>query len=217
MTKQKTHVFIALVLVLLIIAAVIAWLTHDNSEQSQEPDVTSAPVETEVPVTTAVPLEPTKTPEATAMPVTTETPDEPIVTEAPQSEGQRTMNQSGSFKSDTGTKLNLIAEYNITSKNDSTLYVRVNIYVESYSLEIGARTGTIYVNGQGYSFRSNSINHTDDNKLQKTMITTALVEVPAEIGDVLQMPISIDWNYRGSYSGKEIEHIPMETTVTVNA
>lgn len=216
MTKQKTHVFIALVLVLLIIAAVIAWLTHDNTDQPQEPDVTSAPVETEVPVTTAVPLEPTKTPEATAMPAETSSP-EPVVTEAPQPAGQRTMNQSGSFKSDTGTKLNLIAEYNITSKNDSTLYVRVNIYVESYSLEIGSRTGTIYVNGQGYRFTSNPINHTDNNKLQKTMITTALVEVPAEIGDVLQMPISIDWNYRGSYSGQEIEHIPMETTVTVNA
>lgn len=217
MAKQKTHIFIALVLVLLIIAAVTAWLTHDNSDPGNDD-----PVQTPVPVTTAVPMEPTDTPVTTATPAEptpapTQTPAEPTPT-PDEPHGTRVLNQSGSFKSDTGTKLNLVVEYLITSKNDSTLSVRVNVYVESYSLDIGSRSGnTIYVNGQGYNFVSNPVKHTSNDSLQKTLITTAMVDVPAEIGETVNIPISVDWHYRGAYSGQEIEHIPAETSVTVNA
>lgn len=213
MAKQKLHVFIALVLIILIIAAVTAWLFHDKTEPVE-------PVETPVPVTTAEPIEPTDTPVTTAEPIEpTPTPEpEPTATPEPEPHGTRTLNQSGSFKSDTGTKLNLIVDYAVTSKDDSTLSVKVNVYVESYSLEIGSRSGnTIFVNGQGYGFVSNPINHTDNNKTQKTLITTVTIDVPAAIGETVNIPISVDWNYRGSYSGQEIEHILAEGTVTVNA
>ena len=216
MAKQKTHIFIALVLVLLIIAAVTAWVTHDDTDTPDDPAE-----ETPVPVTTATPMEPTETPEQTPTPVEpTDAPETPAptATPEPEPEGDRRLNETGSFKSDTGTNLNLNVEYIITSKNDSTLSVRVNVYVASYSLEIGSRSGnTIYVNGQGYNFVSNPINHTDNNKLQKTMITTVTVDVPAAIGETVNIPISVDWHYRGAYSGQEIEHIAAESTVTVNA
>lgn len=213
MAKQKTHIFIALVLVLLIIAAVTAWLTSSPSQEEPETDETPAPVSSETPV------EPTDTPISTAVPVEPTTAPEtpaPAESEIPEPQGTRTLNQSGSFASDTGTNLNIIAEYSITSKDDSTLYVRINVFVNSYSVNIGQRSGTISVNGQPYSFTSSSISYSGDS-MKKTQITTALVEVPAEIGETLEIPISVDWNYRGAYSGQEIEHIPAETVVTVNA
>lgn len=214
MAKQKTHIFIALVLVLLIIAAVTAWITHDKSQES-DPDTTAAPVSssevivtTAEPIQTASPINPTGAPET---PKPTETP-------APAPQGDGRVNQSGSFASDTGTKLNTIVEWKAVSTDEHNLSVTVNVYVQSYSLEIGRRTGsTIYVNGNGYSFTSNPVTHTDNNRLETTQITTVTVNVPAEAGTTVNIPISVDWFYNGQYSGKDIERVVAESVITVNA
>ncbi len=215
MAKQKTHIFIALVLVLLIIAAVTAWITHDRADDQNAADNTPAPVNSsEVIVTTAEPLE-------TPVPIEpSDVPETPRPTESqpvePQGDGR--VNQSGSFTSDTGTSLNLVVDWKAVSVDSNTLSVTVNVYVRSYSLDIGKRSGnSIYVNGSGYNFVSPAVTHTNDNSLSKTMITTVTVSVPAEAGSTVNIPVSIDWNYRGSYSGEELEHITAESIITINA
>ncbi|MDO4815871.1 MAG: hypothetical protein Q4A83_04615 [Bacillota bacterium] len=216
MAKQKTNIFITLVLVLLIIAAVTAWITHDKAQES-DPDNTAAPENSsEVIVTTAEPLETSSPAAPTAVPETAA--PQPTATPAPTPQGDGRVNQSGSFRSDTGTKLNTIIEWKAVSIDEHNLSVTVNVYVQSYSLEIGSRAGsTIYVNGNGYSFRSSPITHTDNNNLQKTQITTVTVTVPAEAGSTVNIPISVDWYYHGQYSGEDIEHIIAESIATVNA
>lgn len=211
MAKQKTHIFIALVLVLLIIAAVTAWITHDKSADNENGEATPAPVSSsEVIVTTAEPIE-------TASPTGAPETPKPTETAQPQPHGDGRVSESGSFSSNTGTKLNLVVDWSVISLDEHNLSVTVNIYVQSYSLEIGGRTGTIYVNGNGYSFTSNPVTHTSNDSLQKTQITTVTVTVPADAGSSINIPISVDWNYRGQYSGEDIDHIPAESIITINA
>ncbi len=216
MAKQKTHIFIALVLVLLIIAAVTAWITHDKANDQNAADNTPAPVNSsEVIVTTAEPLETPSPIEPSDAPETPK-PTESVQPVEPQGDGR--VNQSGSFVSDTGTNLNLVVDWKAVSVDSHTLSVTVNVYVRSYSLDIGKRTGnSIYVNGNGYNFVSPAVTHTNDNSLSKTMITTVTVSVPAEAGSTVSIPVSVDWNYRGSYSGEELEQITAESIITINA
>jgi len=213
MEKQKTSIFIALVLVLLIIAAVVAWITHDSSD---EPEDSPSPLPTatsEVVVTTEEPTA-TPTPAPTATPTPTPTPT-PAPT-APSGDGR--VNQSGSFSSSTGTNLNILVNWKAVSLNDSTLALTVEVYVQSYSLDIGQRSGnSIYINSKGYSFVSSPVCHTNDNSLTRTLITSMTVEVPASAGSTVSIPVSVDWNYRGVYSGQEIEHITAETTLSITA
>lgn len=223
MDKHRTNVFVALVLVLLIIAAILAWTT--GSEILSGAPVTAnddaKPVSTKVVPSAAVTVAPTaapvesSTPEPTAAPTPAATPKpKPTATLKPSA---RTLDKTGSITSETGANINMRVDWRITSANSKELTLDVEVYIVSYAINAGEHNGSIRLCGKEYTFVSDPIRIDDNSKKHETLIYDATVTVPAEIGETVAVPISAKWDFDGVYGGKQIGRITAEATLTIKA
>lgn len=222
MDKHRTNVFIALVLVLLIVAAILAWAT--GSEILSGAPVTSndndKPASTKVvPTPVAEDNEPSSAPEQSTAPEATATPKptslpQPSATPKPS---VRTLDKSGSIKSDTGANINMRVDWHITSKSNTELTLDVEVYVSSYAINAGPHSGVIRLCGKEYKFISEAIKNDDNTKLHDELIYDQSITIPAEIGETVAVPISAKWEFGGTYGGKMVNNITAEATLTVKA
>lgn len=200
MDKHRIHIFIALVLVLIIIAAVSAWLTGssikdaapDSSAEPTEPAVTPSVVSTPTPAPTPTPTADAATPSA----------------QPSQSGGiSRSINSSGSFESNTGTKMVMYVNWTAVSENSEDVTLRFDIILSTYTLSVGAHNGVINVNGVDYAFTSPGISYESEKVKNEAKLAsiTATVKVPA--GEKVSIPVSASWDFFGTYSGKEISQV----------
>lgn len=222
MDKHRSNVFIALVLVLLIIAAILAWTTgseilsgapvtaNDDAKPVSTKVVPSAAVETSSP--SAAPAE-TSTPEPTSTPKPS-SPPTPAATPTPSA---RTLDKTGSISSQTGANINMRVDWRITSASSKELTLDVEVYIVSYAINAGQHNGSIRLCGKEYKFVSDPIRIDDNSKKHETLIYDATVTVPAEIGETVAVPISAKWDFDGVYGGKQIGRITAEATLTVKA
>lgn len=200
MNKQKGHIFVALILVLLMAAGITAWLTAPKpSEEAAEPSASP---------TAAPDVSPSDEPSPSVSPSA-----EPTPTPTPAPSQDRLM--SGSFDSDTGSSLNTHTEWAVTRSQSGALVMEVRIYVRSYTLGIGPRSGVVTINGTAYSFRSEALSIESNDSPTETLIYSASQELYLSPGELLTVPISVTWNYNGVYSGNDIKSITSETSVTV--
>ena len=200
MNKQKGHIFVALILVLLMAAGITAWLTAPKpSDEAAEPSASP---------TAAPDVSPSDEPSPSVSPSA-----EPTPTPTPAPSQDRLM--SGSFDSDTGTSLNTHTEWAVTRSQSGALVMEVRIYVRSYTLGIGPRSGVVTINGTAYSFRSEALSIESNDSPTETLIYSASQEIYLNPGELLTVPISVTWNYNGVYSGNDIKSITSETSVTV--
>lgn len=200
MNKQKGHIFVALILVLLMAAGITAWLTAPKpSDEAAEPSASP---------TAAPDVSPTDEPSPSVSPSA-----EPTPTPTPDPSQDRLM--SGSFDSDTGSSLNTHTEWAVTRSQSGALVMEVRIYVRSYTLGIGPRSGVVTINGTAYSFRSEILSIESNDSPTETLIYSASQELYLDPGELLTVPISVTWNYNGVYSGNDIKSITSETSVTV--
>ena len=200
MNKQKGHIFVALILVLLMAAGITAWLTAPKpSDEAAEPSASP---------TAAPDVSPSDEPSPSVSPSA-----EPTPTPTPAPSQDRLM--SGSFDSDTGSSLNTHTEWAVTRSQSGALVMEVRIYVRSYTLGIGPRSGVVTINGTAYSFRSEALSIESNDSPTETLIYSASQELYLNPGELLTVPISVTWNYNGVYSGNDIKSITSETSVTV--
>ncbi len=200
MNKQKGHIFVALILVLLMAAGITAWLTAPKpSDEAAEPSASP---------TAAPDVSPSDEPSPSVSPSA-----EPTPTPTPAPSQDRLM--SGSFDSDTGSSLNTHTEWAVTRSQSGALVMEVRIYVRSYTLGIGPRSGVVTINGTAYSFRSETLSIESNDSPTETLIYSASQELYLDPGELLTVPISVTWNYNGVYSGNDIKSITSETSVTV--
>lgn len=200
MNKQKGHIFVALILVLLMAAGITAWLTAPKpSDEAAEPSASP---------TAAPDVSPSDEPSPSASPSA-----EPTPTPTPAPSQDRLM--SGSFDSDTGCSLNTHTEWAVTRSQSGALVMEVRVYVRSYTLGIGPRSGVVTINGTAYSFRSETLSIESNDSPTETLIYSASQELYLDPGELLTVPISVTWNYNGVYSGNDIKSITSETSVTV--
>lgn len=200
MNKQKGHIFVALILVLLMAAGITAWLTVPKpSDEAAEPSASP---------TAAPDVSPSDEPSPSVSPSA-----EPTPTPTPDPSQDRLM--SGSFDSDTGSSLNTHTEWAVTRSQSGALVMEVRIYVRSYTLGIGPRSGVVTINGTAYSFRSETLSIESNDSPTETLIYSASQELYLDPGELLTVPISVTWNYNGVYSGNDIKSITSETSVTV--
>lgn len=202
MNKQKGHIFVALILVLLMAAGITAWLTAPKpSDEAAEPSAspTAAP---DVSPSDEPSPSPSVSPSA-----------EPTPAPTPDLSQDRLM--SGSFDSDTGCSLNTHTEWAVTRSQSGALVMEVRVYVRSYTLGIGPRSGVVTINGTAYSFRSETLSIESNDSPTETLIYSASQELYLDPGELLTVPISVTWNYNGVYSGNDIKSITSETSVTV--
>ena len=164
---------------------------------------TSAPLRTPEPSETFQPA-PTEEPVPTAGPAPTEEP-QPETTPEPVIVNPSVL-ASGSFRSDTGTALNLVAEWRAASVTETTARITVTLYLESYSLDIGERRNNILTfNGEDYYFMTDAI-EISGGDFVKTQLYVWSQEIPMS---ELSFELAVRWNLRGSYSKKEMEAIEL--------
>lgn len=203
MDKHRTNVFISLVLVLLIIAAVSAWATGSSIKRNA-PSVSEKP---EVSDNASAAATPTPQPTPTPKPTPTPEPTPPGST--------RTVNESGSFSSNTGTKLNMQVNWSVTSANDSELTLQLDLVLYSYTLSVGPHNGVVNVNGTDYSFTSPGISYKSEKYMNAAPMTSLTVTVPAQLGETVSIPVDVSWDFYGTYGGKDIGRITAAETITI--
>ena len=211
MNKQTAYVFAAFVLVLLIIAGVAAWAMGFFDGGEDRPEATEPPVESLDPaLPTARPTEtpvPAETPEPTPTP--TPTPE-------PSSEPVGKVIAYGAFDSATGCGINTRTQWTASEKDGGTVLLTFKVYARSYSVGIGARAYTITVNGSSASGTTHAVEVDSPNSVVDTLLFTYSTEIALPAGQSADVPVSVDWKYKGQYSGQELEVIHSESVISLS-
>ena len=214
MTKNTLLVIAALVLIALLVFLSIQLFWPATPQETPAPATpTPAPV-TEAP-TPAPTAEPTPTPEPTPEPTPTPTP-EPTPTPTPEPTPTPTpappATQSGSFSSDTGTPLNVRADWKTYTDASGAQKLQVDVVALHYSCFTSSLWNGVEltVDGQTYSANSPAISY-DGNAQQTTTLYSWIIDAP----DSASVSIRAVWHYRGTYSGKALDDIVASGTATI--
>ncbi len=178
------------------------------------PPSTSAPAQTARPVQTAPPPSAAPTPTPTPSPSSDVAmlPAEELIPATPGTDTQPDGTPSvavpvgaflgsGSFRSDTGTALNIYAEWSASVSGAQTADVTVTVYVDHYSLYTTAAPEAlnIAVDAQYVSLASPAIEYDGTDGQRSTMINSRTFTVSLSSGESRSIPIQVVWNYRGTY------------------
>lgn len=219
MNKHRINIFIALVLVLIIIAAVSMWLTSrdiKNTVPTESAQPTPALTPSVISTLTPAPAEsarPSADPSASPSPSV-----QPGQTAAPQPTQQvinRTINQTGSFESNTGTKMIMYANWTATSQNSETVTIKLDVILSTYTLSVGPHNGVITVAGVDYSFTSPGISYKSEKVRNNAALTSRSIEVTVPAGQATAIPVSVKWDFYGTYGGVEISRVSAGGTINI--
>ena len=215
---KKSAVYVALLLVIVIVVAVlcIRIFTKAPAPEIPEPVKTEAtlpPVQDDGPTVAPLPA-----PEKPAEPKAPRETEAPFETRPPMEETEEPeetpvpVEASGSFRSDTGTYLNLLVDWSAVSSGENTVALTVKYSVQSYSIFTAASPGNLVlsVNGKTYTASCPAINY-DGADLAVTPLATFNAEVPR--GTVT---LNAVWHFKGSYSGTELDDITAEAALDLN-
>lgn len=208
-----------LILVFLLVAVgifVVFRISKNNASDTQNPGTTATatPVPTATTPPTATP-EPTGTPVPTAVPTAAPTAT-PVPTETPVPTVQPTaapvQDQSGEFRSDTGTYINIVVKWTVTGSG-GTKTLKLDTYVESYALVTGDRTSDVVFNvGGNVSYASSKAIRLDNVPLTQTFLGSTSVDVTSGT----DVPVNVTWHFNGTYSNQNIATIVAEDTLHIN-
>lgn len=161
---------------------------------SSAPAVTQAPPPTQAPAPPQAPA-PTRAPPPTTAPTATPAPTQtPSYT--PVNLG------SGSFESETGTYLNIHADWSAKTVSSTQVEVTVKVYCDHYSLYTSKLYGAvgILLDGQYASLDSPAIEH-DSNDLKHTELATRTFTIDLQEGQSRTFGLHVEWGYGGEYGG----------------
>lgn len=208
-----------LILVFLLVAVgifVVFRISKNNASDTQNPGTTATatPEPTATTPPTATP-EPTGTPVPTAVPTAVSTAT-PVPTETPVPTVQPTavpvQDQSGEFRSDTGTYINIVVKWTVTGSG-GTKTLKLDTYVESYALVTGDRTSdVVFTVGGNVSYASSKAIHLDNVPLTQTFLGSTSVDVTSGT----DVPVNVTWHFNGTYSNQNIATIVAEDTLHIN-
>lgn len=208
---KKSSLYFALLLILVIVIAVLGILIVQRKAPAEEPPApTDAPIihppvketVTAAPEETPEPVIPEETPEPTEPPIFETRP--PIETEAPEKTPEPVpADASGSFRSDTGTGLNLKADWKTYTDAGGARKLQVDVSTLSYSFFTSPLYQSIVLTVDGKTYSANSAEVSYDGKdLKETPMASFTVDAPAS-----GSPVSVTWHYKGTYSGKALDEI----------
>lgn len=206
------------------------------------PSSTAAPVSTASPGAAAVPAS-TPTPVAAATPAPTPTPT-PIPTDAngnplfsaqdliPVVPGATTSSSdssgsaipvgtsigSGSFRSDTGTGLNIHADWSAVISGQNSVDITVTVYADCYSLYTTATPNALNIalDGQYVSLASPAIERDGTGGSASVEINSRTFTITLVSGEFREIPLDVVWLYRGSYSGVNLDTIECGGNIALN-
>ena len=125
---------------------------------------------------------------------------------------------SGTFRSDSGTSINIHADWAALVSGPSTVDITVTAYVDSYSLYTTASPDVlnIAVDGQYFSLASPAIEIPTTTQPVSTKINSRTVTVTLSGGETRNIPVEVIWQYRGTYGGTYLDAIECGGNITLS-
>ena len=125
---------------------------------------------------------------------------------------------SGTFRSDSGTSINIHADWNALVSGANTVDITVTAYVDSYSLFTTASPDVlnISVDGQYFSLASPAIEIPTTTQPVSTKINSRTVTVTLSGGETRNIPVEVNWQYRGTYGGTYLDSIECGGNITLS-
>ncbi len=226
MRKGKIKALLFIIVFLLVMATAIALLLDMEREKKEvqelgydpyaaTPVPTLAPTVTPMPVSTIMPTPVPPTPVPTPPPTPVPTPT-PAPTPTPVPVGQ--VIGSGSFRSETGVPLNVRANWSAKVLDANHVRVKVEVYLESYSLHIIPSSGGVNVSvGDSYQSSDTPAVDSDDNTtLQSSLIATTEHMLELAPGQVRSFPVQVQYLFRGVYFNRDIDTIECGGTIQLS-
>lgn len=212
--KKSAAPILILVFLLVAVGIFVVFRISKNNAQNPGTTATATPEPTATTPPTATP-EPTGTPVPTAVPTAAPTAT-PVPTETPVPTVQPTaapvQEQSGEFRSDTGTYINIVVKWTVTGSG-GTKTLKLDTYVESYALVTGDRTSDVVFNvGGNVSYASSKAIRLDNVPLTQTFLGSTSVDVTSGT----DVPVNVTWHFNGTYSNQNIATIVAEDTIHIN-
>ena len=170
--------------------------------------------------TTAPTAEPTPRGEVviTAAPGSTPSPvNTPMPTaEIPEGGGEfDPVDISGTFRSNTGTALNLVADWQCVSVSAKNVRLTITLSLESYSLSVGERSANqLVLNGIPITYRTAPL-EVPSGGLSKTELYTWSETLPLMEVVSLHHDLYAFWVFSVSYSGDQIDQIELSGLIAV--
>ena len=125
---------------------------------------------------------------------------------------------NGTFRSDSGTSINIHADWSAVVSGANTVDVTVTAYVDSYSLYTTASPDVlnIAVDGQYFSLASPAIEIPTTTQPVSTQINSRTVTVTLSGGETRNIPVEVIWHYRGTYGGTYLDSIECGGNITLS-
>ncbi|MCQ2452324.1 MAG: hypothetical protein MJ075_04220 [Oscillospiraceae bacterium] len=119
-----------------------------------------------------------------------------------------TLLRSGTMASDTGTRLNLVAQWAVYG-TESGEKLCMDVYVTSYSLIVGPRAPgvTITLDGYSYSYPTEAIDYEGTSP-----VSFLLGSYEWDMGED-SAAVDIGWRFLGSYGGQELPEVHAAGTI----
>ena len=236
MSKGRIKAVLFIIVFLLVIAVAVNLLMDMQSDRKADTTPTSDPyantvtpsVETQPALETAQPTPaiapstaPTATPApATPVPTVTPTPTpvptatpEPVQPVIPQGE----VIGSGSFTSDTGTPLNLRADWTATVLDSERVEVTVNVYLISYQIEVRELYNAVNVSvGDQYASENSPAIKWENNTRLETLLASTVHTLSLPSGSSDSFPVAVQYQFGGTYSKVELPVIECGGTIELS-
>ena len=165
-----------------------------------------APTATPTPAATVPTASPTPTPGPTATP-------EPVQPVIPQGE----VIGSGSFTSDTGTPLNLRADWTATVLDSERVEVTVNVYLVSYQIEVRELYNAVNVSvGDQYASADSPAIKWENNTRLETLLASTVHTLSLPSGSSASFPLAAQYQFGGTYSKVELPVIECGGTIELS-
>lgn len=178
----------------------------ETASSTQEPSST-APIVVVAPSDSTPP--PVSTPAPTPTPATTIAPVQPSYS--------GTDLGSGSFRSSTGAKLDIQADWSAKTISSSQIEVTVTISLDSYSLHLQAVPNSVNVNldGQYVSLNAPAVDY-DGSALINTVLSTKTFTVDLAEGQSDNLSLAVEWHFGGTYGDVELPSIECGGTISLS-
>lgn len=166
----------------------------------------TAPTATPVPATQV----PTQAPTPTPIPTATPEPVQPVI---PQGE----VIGSGSFTSDTGTPLNLRADWTATVLDAERVEVTVNVYLVSYQIEVRELYNAVNVSvGDQYASENSPAIKWENNTKLETLLASTVHTLSLPSGSSASFPLAAQYQFGGTYSKVDLPVIECGGTIELS-
>ena len=229
MSKGRIKAVLFIIVFLLVIAVAVNMLMDMQSEKKAEATPTNDPyantvtpsVETQPALETPQPTPaiepsvaptatPTATPTPTPIPTATTEPVQPVI---PQGE----VIGSGSFTSDTGTPLNLRADWTATVLDSERVEVTVNVYLVSYQIEVRELYNAVNVSvGDQYASENSPAIKWENNTRLETLLASTVHTLSLPSGSSASFPLAAQYQFGGTYSKVELPVIECGGTIELS-